>query len=427
MINENSHGSRPSATDRPRGRAGQARPLYDCGADYSFRVIGLVALFTVAASWARAESPRAVPVDGGPFAAELAAVGADWQLTFNSRQKQRKLPAAELVRWGACAEGTGGPMVVLADGGLLLADVLGTEKERLKVDSGLFGVVEVPLESMAGVIFDPPTQRRGRDLLVDRVVRATGDSDRLVLHNGDELTGFVESIKDNVVRLGTDDATLEIETGRVAALALNPLLRLPPEGRGLRAWVGLADGSRLLATRLVVDGSALRLTTAGGQTWKTSAKELVSLQPLGGRVTYLSDLKAAEYEHVPFLNLRWPTYGIDRNVTGGRLRCGGRIYLKGLGVHSRARLIYRLDRPYKRFQTELGIDDSTAGGGSVRFRILVDGRQKYAGETIVRSRLPPVPIDVELDGGKRLELIVDYGDRADELDRADWLDARLVR
>ncbi|MHC4181188.1 MAG: NPCBM/NEW2 domain-containing protein, partial [Planctomycetota bacterium] len=348
------------------------------------------------------------------------------QLTFKSGQKQLALPAAELVRWGACVEPDGATIVVAADGGLLVADVLRSEKERLKVDSGLFGVVEVPLERLAGVVFRLPGGRRGRDRLLDRLVRAAGDSDRLLLRNGDELTGLVEAVEDDTVRLAADDGPLEIETRRIAALVFNPLLKRAAGGQGLRSWVGLADGSRLLATRLVADGSSLEVTTAGGQTWKTSPKELVAVQPLGGRVTYLSDLKPAEYVQVPYLKLRWPNFGTDRNVTGGRLRCGGRLYLKGLGVHSAARLTYRLDKPYKRFQAELGIDDST-GGGSVRFRVFVDGREKYTGESILRGGTPPLSVSVELDGAKRLDLVVDYADRADELDHADWLDARLVR
>lgn len=400
---------------------------FPSGICHPFHVIGFVALLAVAAPWAQAELPLAVPVDGQPFRAELAAAGAGWQLNFNSGQKQRTLPAAELVRWGTCAEPAGGPIVVLADGGLLVADVLRSEKERLWVDSDLFGLVEVPLERLAGVLFDPPAGRRRRDLLLDRLARATGQSDRLLLVNGDELTGLIEAVEDDTVRLGTGDRALEIETSRIAALVFNPLLKQRPAAEGLRAWVGLADGSRLLATRLLMDGPSLRITTAGGQTWKTSPKEFVCVQPLGGRVRYLSDLKATGYRHVPYLKLPWPSFGTDRNVTGGRLRCGGRLYLKGLGVHSAARLTYQLSKPYKRFQAELGIDDSTAGGGSVRFRVFVDGREKYSSQTTLCGGMPPVPVSVELDGAKRLDLVVDYADRADELDHADWLDARLVR
>jgi hypothetical protein len=41
--------------------------------------------------------------------------------------------------------------------------------------------------------------------------------------------------------------------------------------------------------------------------------------------------------------------------------------------------------------------------------------------------MPPVPVSVDLGGAKRLDLVVDFADRADELDRANWLNARLVK
>jgi hypothetical protein len=74
----------------------------------------------------------------------------------------------------------------------------------------------------------------------------------------------------------------------------------------------------------------------------------------------------------------------------------------------------------------LSIDDGTSGRGSVRFRVFVDGRPKYA-SPIVRGGTAPLPVSVDLAGAKRLDLVVDFADRADELDHANWLDARLVR
>ena len=129
---------------------------------------------------------------------------------------------------------------------------------------------------------------------------------------------------------------------------------------------------------------------------------------------------AAERPYLP-----WP-YRADRNVTGGLLRCGGRLYLKGLGMHSQSQLTYALDPSYRRFEAELGIDDSTSGGGSVQFRVLLDGREKFASKT-VRGGAPPATVSVDLSGAKTLELLIDYADRGDVLDRADWLNARLVK
>ena len=62
----------------------------------------------------------------------------------------------------------------------------------------------------------------------------------------------------------------------------------------------------------------------------------------------------------------------------------------------------------------------------MQFRVLVDGQERFA-SPILRGGDPPVPVSVDVRGGKKLELVVDYADRADVLDHADWLDARLIK
>ena len=83
-------------------------------------------------------------------------------------------------------------------------------------------------------------------------------------------------------------------------------------------------------------------------------------------------------------------------------------------------------RGFRRFETEIGIDDSTGGRGSVQFRVLVDGQERFASR-VIRGGDRPTPVSVDIRGGKRLELVVDYADRADVLDHADWLVRRLIR
>jgi len=379
---------------------------------------------------ARAQSPTAVPVDGKPFPATIAAVAADGKITFDAGGTKRELPAAELLRWGTCREIERAPIVVLADGGLLTVDEITGElaagKENLTARFTLFGRQTLPLELLGGVVFQPPAGRRQRDRLLDRVARATGNSDRLVLQNGDEITGLIEAIEENSVRLATDGRPLTIDADRIAALIFNPDLKQAAPDGGLRTWAGFSDGSRLAATGMAASKTTLTLNTAGGRTWKTLLRELVSLQPLGGRVAYLSDLKPTGHRHVPYLTLAWPSYAADRNITDGWLRAGGRLYLKGLGVHSAARLTYAIPTGSKRFEAELAVDDSTGGRGSVRFRVFLDGRAKHVSETI-RGGDRPVPVAIDLAGVKRLDLVVDYADRADQQDHAAWLDARLVK
>ena len=263
--------------------------------------------------------------------------------------------------------------------------------------------------------------------MLDRVARGQGQTDRLILDNGDELTGLIETetLASDKLKIKGNLGPVEVAVRRVVALVFNPALRQQPAAQAGAAWIGLGDGARLLAARLQLEGDSLELTTLSGAKWKAAAKDLVFLMPQTGRAVYLSDIRPDEYRFLPYLETKWP-YKTDRNVTGGQLRCGGRLYLKGLGVHSAARLSYRLDRPWSRFQAEVGIDDSTGGRGSVGFRVFVDGKQKYTSPPI-RGGMPPQAVSIDLAGAKQLDLVVDYGEAGDVMDHADWLNARLVK
>jgi len=376
------------------------------------------------ASPSMAAGSEARPIEGDPFRAEIVSIDAKWQITFDAGGKPRPLPAAEVLSWGDCREPDRGSLVILVDGSLLVADLSSASREKLAVESALFGSISFPLELLAGVLVQTPADPLQRDLLVDRIAAAAGNSDRIVLANRDEIAGSITTIQGGKVRVETAVGPLAVDLARVQAVVYNPALAKRKRPTGLWAWMGFSDGSRLAATAVTGGGKSLQVKLSEGLIWNTATKELVFLQPLGGRVTYLSALEA-KHLHVPYLDLSWP-YRIDRNVCGGMLRAAGRLWLQGIGVHSAARLSYALAGQYRSFQAELAIDDQTQGRGSVGFRVYVDGQLKYA-SPIVRGGSTPIPVRVDVSGAKQLDLVVDFADRADELDYADWLDARLVR
>lgn len=317
--------------------------------------------------------------------------------------------------------------MVLADGGLLAVNSpegIGGDREKVMAESA-FGQVAMPLDRVAGIVLELPAVPLSRDRLLDQVAKAQGVSDSLLLLNGDEVRGNVRAIKDQKVSIDTGAAVLEIAFARIRAIVFNPALTRRGAPSGLYAWAGFSDGSRLLASEMSLDDKSLHVKLPGGQTLAATPEDLVFLQPIAGRATYLSDLPVATYKHIPFLDLSWP-FHTDRNVCGGMFRAAGRLYLKGIGMHSTSRLKYALSASYRRFDAELAVDETAGERGSVRFRVFVDGQVKYT-SPIVRGGSPPVPIQVDVSGAKQLDLVVDYADRGDELDHADWLNARLVR
>ena len=393
-------------------RSGAAFPLF------------LLAALACAAP-AMALSPLAVPVEGEPFRGKLTSVNAQWQLGFDVVGKQKTLAAVELISYGHPAEFRKGPIVVLADGGRLAAAVLEAGKTHLAVNSRLLGAAKLPLESLAGIVFRMTPNAQDLDALLDRIARGEGRTDRAILDNGDEVPGLIETLSGEKLAIKGDLGLVELPMRRVVAVIFNPVLRQHPPARAEAAWAGLSDGTRLLAARIAMNGGALQLTELGGAAWTAKAEDLVFLMPQSDRAVFLSDIRPDEYRFLPYLDMKWP-YRTDRNVTGGQLRCGGRLYLKGLGLHSAARLSYKLDRPWSRFQAEIGIDDSTGGRGSAGFRVFVDGKLKFASPA-VRGGMAPQPLSVDLGGTKQLDLVVDFGEAGDVMDHADWLNARLVR
>jgi len=381
---------------------------------------------------AAAELPLVIRVDGAPFRGALAAAESapDASLRFTTAEGDRKLPLAELVTWGQFVESTVGVQVVLAGGGLLNADVVHTDEELLHGQSPTLGKFVVPLRLVAGVIYRLPLDRGRADQLVARVLALTGQADRVLLDNGDELSGTITAVEDATVRLTSDAGPVDLAVDKLTAVLFNPILVDKPKAAGLRAMVGLCDGGRVLATSLVTEQRTARLKLVGGGELVVPLAAIVALQSLGGRAVYLSDLQPSSYRHIPFLQLTWP-YLADASVRGSRLRAGGRLTLKGLGMHSPSRITFDLDDEYRRFETLVAIDAEAGERGSVVCRVFFDdgsGKwQEQATTEIVRGGADPVALSLDLAGAKRISLLVDYADHGDELDHVDWLNARLIR
>ncbi len=387
----------------------------------------LAAALTVslAAAPSAARSPVALPVAGEPFQAGLLAVDASWQITFDAGGQPRRLAAADLVRWGRPAEPRRGPLLLLADGGLLCAEIPQADEHSVTVDSELFGLVRVPRAAVRAIIYQWPPARLDRDRLLDRL-RLTGQqTDWAVLTNGDRLAGRLTGLAQDHLELAAQVGPVNLPISRTTAVHFAGAEAARPDDSRLRLVVGFDDGSRLAPQSLTVDGPWVEIHGRQDQAWSAEADRIVFLQVFGRRVRYLSDLQPADQRQVPYLDLPWG-FRPDRSVLGGRLRCDGRLYLKGLGVHTASRLTYALDGKYHAFQASLGIDDCTRHAGSVRYRVFVDSQEQYRSPTI-RGGDAALAVSIDVDGAKRLDLVVDYADRADVWDHADWLDARLIR
>ncbi len=433
----------------------------------SLVAVALVLGFALAGHKSVQANERLLLADDTAIEARLADALADGKLAFDAGGTRRTPEAEKIVRWGGFFAAGRGTLAVLDDGDLIVRAACALDGDALRLTSEQFGDFRLPLTVLRGLVLRSPTSGAERDRLVDELARWTTDAgatgvervtldrvtldrvmlDRVMLDNGDAIEGKLIALDDTKAGdakliVETDAGVLTLSVERVRAIAFGRRGDRAAAKDELRFVVGTRDGSRVTATSVSLSQAGLEVVTAWGAKLTIARENVAAIQTLGGRATYLSDLTASGYKHVPYLSTAWPLSG-DRHVGGGRMRAGGREFLKGIGMHSAASATYALDKPYRRFEAELAIDDSVFGDdstradrrrpprGSVVFRVYTDGgdggwKLRHTSETI-RGGDEPTAVSVDIAGAKRISLIVDFADRADEHDRADWLDARLVK
>jgi hypothetical protein len=384
----------------------------------------------------QATAAELILVDGRRQIAELMSFRPDGTLGFLANLEPVELRASEVVYWGWVPELVSPIFAVFADGSLLAANAVRIDQDRVHLRGSQYLDVAIPVEFLAGVVLQAPGRREALDRLVDEIVAARGQQDEAVLVNGDRMGGFLVRLDEQMCLFEIAGGTTQLPRENLMALSFHPQLRakLPAVNKsggsqtpplGPRMWVGLLDGSVLLCDWGHSDGPAVELALSLGAKLSVKTGAVVFLLPLSERWIYLSELEPAEYEHRPFLSIARPL-GRDRSAVGSRLRKNGRLYLKGLGMQSWSRVVYRLGRGYQRFECLVALDDLAAGQGSVEFVVRVDDQEKYR-SGIIRGTDDPRAVRVDLQGAETLELIVEFADRAHEFDYADWLLARLVR
>ena len=86
-----------------------------------------------------------------------------------------------------------------------------------------------------------------------------------------------------------------------------------------------------------------------------------------------------------------------------------------------------LDRQYRQFRATVRVDDAAQGIGSVVFQILVDGTLAWQSEIITGKSAPVAVPPVDLSAANELALLVQFAERGNVLDYANWCQPVLIR
>jgi hypothetical protein len=396
------------------------------------------------------QTPVAIPVDGEPFKARLQSVSDDGKIHLLQAQGKRVIAAADLVRWGQSRRAGNKPHVILADGSLLVAEIVRLTGDHLVVQSDLWQETLLPLESIRGILLKPSSDPVQRDRWLDRIRKRTEREDTLYLQNKDTvegvLAGFAKVSAENLeqafqMRSAQRAAPLRVPVKNVVAVGFNTTLVRKPVKDMVKAGIGFREGSWLQVLEIAVQDDVLECELSGSIRIKTHLSkgspwdQVAMIRPVSRRVVYLGDLPSVDYRHIPFLDIQWP-FHVDRNVVGGQLRVAGQLYRKGIGMHSTSRLAYDIPPGYDRFQVEVGIDDHAQKQGSVVFAIYLQrpgaepassSWQRVTSSPIMRGGQGVHRMNLSLGDARRLALVVECSDQGDQRDLADWLNARFLR
>jgi alpha-galactosidase len=148
-----------------------------------------------------------------------------------------------------------------------------------------------------------------------------------------------------------------------------------------------------------------------------------------GAMMCAASLESAETVWLSSLDLKQMTSGwsvprVDLGVAGKPIGIGGKPFARGVGTHATSKLRVDLGGKASRFHTQVGVDDSAGGQGSVEFIVVGDGKILWQSGLVTGGK-PAIPVDVNIVGVRVLDLRVTDGGDGSGSDHADWAEARI--
>ena len=326
-----------------------------------------------------------------------------------------------------------GPLVVFRGGERVKGRVLLASAGKASVQ--LSGpVIEPPIEAIKG--FRLREAHAGDDLFESDLESTTPpQKDVVYVRTGGSLlrvAGVFRSLDRDYLTLEYEGKTRRVQRQRVLGVILAPVASLRVDAE-IPALVELRGDGRFPAyLRGIRTGDPARILYRFGGTPENSLQaipltfvERVSFS--SDRVLFLSSLEPEKVEESPLLGATQPfRWKKDLSVTGSPLRLAGKTYRKGLGVHSRSALEFKIAGKYRSFASLIGLDDSAGPRGGVTFRVLADSKEIYRKE-IAKGATPEMLV-LPVHGVTRLRLEVDFGEDGVDLgDHADWAEARVTK
>lgn len=337
-----------------------------------------------------------------------------------------KLPAEKKPDAGAAP----GAWIELVDGSTFTGRDYAAQGGKARVTLLDGEVLELPTADIATVRLQPAADAIGKEWT--RIVGMKIDGDLLVVRKDDAVDyhkGVLGTVTDKSVDLTLDGEKIPVKRPKVLGVVY-----YHAGGRELPAQIcTVTDAAGAVwSVRGLELTDKVRWTTVSGVAVARPLAAVAKIDFSAGKVAFLSDLKPESSKYTPFFNTDKddvPTLFLprnDMNQDGKPLKLGGTQYAKGLGLHSRTEMVYRLPGRFRQFKAVAGIDDGHRehGGNLV---LVIRGDDKVLLETTITGKDEPKPVELDLTGVRRLTILVDFGANLDTGDHLDLCNARIIK
>jgi len=379
---------------------------------------------------------RITRTDGSAITGRLVGLDGDTLAVEDPDGERVQVPFDDVLALaGPPPTPAGAVRVLLVGGDELTGDLVGGDAagETFRVRSGALGPVDVVVDRLRRIEFVARAEAAGpRSFEVPEDARADEALFRPADRAFDVLLGALWRFgaEELWFAVGDADEPRAFPYAELSAVALRGGIPAaePPE-----AWLLTRTGDRVGGALETLSDREVGFRLEGGTLVGVPLSGVSALVFRRAGVRFLSDLEPEEVvERSWFADADVPLwrYRRDRNVVGGPLVVGDRTFVKGLGVHARSVLRFRVPEDASAFHALVGIDDSVLqlgvrGIARIAVRLgdedLVEPFEVRSGEAPTElARLPVEP-------GAVLTLEADFGPGLDLGDRVDWLQAAFLR
>ena len=314
--------------------------------------------------------------------------------------------------------------VTITDHSELAGSTVKSDGQHLSITTEELGKLQIPAQKVKSVLFSKldDNLRTQWELLTKKESR----DDLLVIKKGetlDFLPGVVTQFDDTNVLFLYEGNEIPVRREKVFGI-IHPHPYTPAEQVICR--IETTAGNSLFVQEISLEDDTFRVRT-GPDHFITIPKTQMRLIDFSlGRIVYLSDMPHESVEYTPYFDVVWE-YQRDKTIDGSALKLGNQEYSKGLWIHSKTRLTYRLAGDFSRFQALIGIDASVAESGLGHVHVVITADEKVLFEEDISAFTAPQKIDLDITGHRFLSLLVDFGEGLNIGDRLDLVEARLIK